>query len=134
MPPREEEQTNTKQRCSRHSEERIQTPKEKMGRKRIKREKRKRRRKKPLKDLINFELAQRKLEGNEEGFQAMSNKWLKIHIYKVKLNAEKYKERQKSYGLTYNVSMETEREPTECSQGEQGGQEKDQTQQNNSQD
>ena len=59
-----------------------------------------------------------------------------MNIEKVedKWNAEKFKERQNSYGLTYKVSMETEREPSERSQGKQGGQEKYESQQNNSQD
>ena len=46
----------------------------------------------PLKDLINFKLAQKKWEGDEEGFQKKSNKGFKMNIEKVedKWNAEKF--------------------------------------------
>ena len=45
-----------------------------------------------------------------------------------------YSERKNRYRLSHRVSMETEKEPLEGSQGEKGGYEKDGTQQNSSQD
>ena len=93
MPPREEEQkkiktikafwgTDPKTQKEVEDEEKNKGGKEKET-------------KDPLKELLNFEIAQRKLEGDEEGVEELINEWLKMNIDKVEdeWNAEKYKER-----------------------------------------
>ena len=53
-------------------------------------------------ELAKMELNQREKEGDEKGFEQLSQQWLKFKIWKVeqKWAADKFDEAQKSYGVS----------------------------------
>ena len=61
--------------------------------------------------MARFKLNQREKEGDEEGFETLSNHWLKFRIDQVEneLKAENFDEAQTSYGLSRGVSTGREK-------------------------
>ena len=61
--------------------------------------------------MARFKLNQREKEGAEEGFETLSNHWLKFIIDQVEneWKAEKCNETQTSYGLSRGVSTGREK-------------------------